>query len=177
MIENTIYFKCRPSQIMNLQTFLLSFLSIPIVILMHIMLEQQQLSSALPEKFAVHLDRLPIYLLIYVIINLFWQILRVWCISYEIDPEKLRYSSGVLLRKHEFVENYRIKDFLIEKPLIYQIFGLGNLTIYTSDKTTPILHLYAIWKPEEKYQILRGLVISAEKKNMFIKLINNHLDN
>ena len=168
MIENTTYFKCRPSQIMNLQTFLLTLLSIPIVILMHIMIKEQQLSTVLPEKLAIHVDRFPIYLSVYVLINLFWQILKVWCIRYEIDPEQLRYSSGILLRKHEFVENYRIKDFLIERPLIYRIFGLGNLTIYTSDKTTPILHLYAIRNPEEKYQILRGLVeISRKEKHVY----------
>ena len=168
MIENTTYFKCGPSQIMNLQTFLLSILAIPIVILMQIMIREQQLSSVLPEKLAIYVDRLPIYLSVYVLINLFWQVLKVWCISYEIDPEQLRYSSGVLLRKHEFVENYRIKDFLVEKPLIYRFFGLGNMTIYTSDKTTPILHLYAIRKPEEKYQILRGLVeISRKEKHVY----------
>ena len=168
MIENTTYFKCRPSQIMNLQTFLLSILAIPIVVLMQIMIREQQLSSVLPEKLAVHVDRLPVYLSVYVLLNLFWQILKVWCISYEIDPEQLRYSSGVLLRKQEFVENYRIKDFLVEKPLIYRFFGLGNMTIYTSDKTTPILHLYAIRKPEEKYQILRGLVeISRKEKHVY----------
>lgn len=168
MIENTTYFKCRPSQLMNLQTFLLTILSIPIVLLLKIMLEEQQVSSILPEKLAVHVDRLPIYLSVYVLVNLFWQILKVWSISYEIDPEKLKYSSGIILRKHEFVENYRIKDFLIEKPLIYRIFGLGNLTIYTSDKTTPVLHLYAIRKPEEKYQILRGLVeLSRKEKHVY----------
>lgn len=168
MIENATYFKCRPSQLMNLQTFLLSILSIPILILLKIMLEEQQVSSILPEKLAIHVDRLPIYLSVYVLVNLFWQILKVWCIRYEIDPEKLQYSSGIILRKHEFVENYRIKDFLIEKPLTYRIFGLGNLTIYTSDKTTPVLHLYAIRKPEEKYQILRGLVeLSRKEKHVY----------
>ncbi|MDX9881418.1 MAG: PH domain-containing protein [Prolixibacteraceae bacterium] len=168
MIENTTYFKCRPSQLMNLQTFLLTILAIPILVLLTIMLEEQQVSSILPEKMAVHIDRLPIYLSVYVLINLFWQILKVWCICYEIDPEKLKYSSGIILRKHEFVENYRIKDFLIEKPLIYRIFDLGNLTIYTSDKTTPILHLYAIRKPKEKYQILRGLVeLSRKEKHVY----------
>jgi len=168
MIESTTYFKCRPSQLLNLQTFLLTILSIPILILLKIMLEEQQVSSILPEKLAIHIDRLPIYISIYILINLFWQMLNVWCIRYEIDPEQLRYTSGVMLRKYEFVENYRIKDFLIEKPLIYRMFGLGNLTIYTSDKTTPILHLYAIRKPEEKYQILRGLVeISRKEKRVY----------
>lgn len=168
MIENTTYFKCRPSQLLNLQTFLLTILTIPILILLKVMLEEQPVSSILPGKLAIHVDRLPIYLSVYVLINLFSRILKVWCICYEIDSEKLKHSSGIILRKHEFIENYRIKDFLIEKPLIYRIFDLGNLTIYTSDKTTPILHLYAIRKPDEKYQILRGLVeLSRKEKHVY----------
>lgn len=168
MIENTTYFKCRPSQIMNLQTFLLTLLFIPVIILMHTMIKEQQLSSILAEKLAVHIDRLPIYLSIYVLLNLFWQVLRVWCTSYETDAERLRYSTGVLVRKLEFVELYRVKDFYVHKTLIHRVFGLGNLTIYTSDKTTPVLHLQAIREPEEKYQILRSLVeLSRKEKHVY----------
>lgn len=168
MIEQTLYFKCRPSQLLNLENFLLTLLFIPIVILMDMMLKEHHLAFLLPEKLAVHLNRLPVYLSILVMLNLIWQILRVYCIRYEIDPEELRYYSGILSRKHEFIELYRVKDFLIERPLIYRMFGLGNLTIYTSDKTTPVLHLYAISEPEEKYTILRGLVeLNRREKHVF----------
>jgi hypothetical protein len=48
------------------------------------------------------------------------------------------------------------------------MFGLGNLTIYTSDKTTPVLQLNAISEPEEKYTILRGLVeLNRREKHVF----------
>lgn len=168
MIEQTTYFKCRPSQLLNLGNFLLTLLFIAIVILMDMMLKEYHLSFLLPEKLAVHVSRLPVYLSILVMLNLVWQILRVYCIRYEIDPEELKQYSGILTRKHEFIELYRVKDFLIERPLIYRMFGLGNLTIYTSDKTTPVLHLYAIPAPEEKYTILRGLVeLNRREKHVF----------
>ena len=152
MIEQTLYFKCRPSQLLNLENFLLTLLFIPIVILMDMMLKEHHLAFLLPEKLAVHVTRLPVYLSILVMLNLVWQILKVYCISYEIDPEELRYYSGILSRKHEYIELYRIKDFRVERPLIYRMFGLGDLTIYTSDKTTPVLHLNAISEPEENIQ-------------------------
>jgi len=168
MIEQTLYFKCRPSQLLNLENFLLTLLFIPIVILMDMMLKEHHLAFLLPEKLAVHVNRLPVYLSILVMLNLIWQILKVYCISYEIDPEELRYYSGVLSRKHEYIELYRIKDFRVEKPMIYRMFGLGDLTIYTSDKTTPVLQLNAISEPEEKYKILRGLVeLNRREKHVF----------
>ena len=166
MIEQTLYFKCRPSQLLNLENFLLTLLFIPIVILMDMMLKEHHLAFLLPEKLAVHVNRLPIYLSILVMLNLIWQILKVYCIRYEIDPEELRYYSGVLSRKHEFIELYRVKDFLIERPLIYRMFGLGNLTIYTSDKTTPVLQLNAISEPEEKYTILRVNVYMNRREKL-----------
>ena len=168
MIEQTLYFKCRPSQLLNLENFLLTLLFIPIVILMDMMLKEHHLAFFLPEKLAVHVNRLPVYLSILVMLNLIWQILKVYCISYEIDPEELRYYSGILSRKHEYIELYRIKDFRVEKPMIYRMFGLGDLTIYTSDKTTPVLQLNAISEPEEKYKILRGLVeLNRREKHVF----------
>lgn len=168
MIEKALSFKCKPSQLVNLENFLLTLLVVPVVIVMNEMLKTYVPSILIPEKLVTHIYCLPVYLSVLALLNLAYQILRVWCIRYEIDTEELRYYSGVLSRKHEYIELYRVKDFLIERPLIYRLFGLGNLTIYTSDKTTPVLHLYAIREPEEKYKILRCLVeLNRRKKHVF----------
>jgi len=168
MIEKTVYFKCRPSQIINLETFLLTILVVPVILLMDELLKQHLPTLFIPVKLVIHIYRLPVYLGAFALLNLIYQILRVYCIRYEIDSEELKYYSGVFRRKHEYIENYRIKDYRIERPLIYRMFGLGNLTIYTSDKTTPVFHLYAIREPEEKYKILRGLVeLNRREKHVF----------
>jgi uncharacterized membrane protein YdbT with pleckstrin-like domain len=168
MIQNTVYFKSRPSQLINLETFLLTILVVPVILLMDELLKQQLPILFIPAKVAVHIYRLPVYLGAFALLNLAYQILRVYCTSYEVDSEELRHYSGVFQRKQEFIELYRIKDYKIEKPLIYRLFGLGNLTIYTSDKTTPIFHLDAIREPEEKYIILRGLVeLNRREKHVF----------
>lgn len=168
MIEQTLYFKNRPSQIINLETFVLTILAISAIILVDEILRQQLPFSLIPEKLTIHLYRFPTYLGAYVLLNLASKILQVYCIRYEIDTEELRHYSGIFKRKHEYVELYRVKDFRVERPLIYRLLGLGNLIIYTSDKTTPIFRLDAIRDPEEKYKILRGLVeISRREKHVF----------
>lgn len=168
MIQNTVYFKGRPSQIINLETFLLSALSIPVILLLDEMLRQLLPIRFFPEALNVQLLYIPIYLTALVLLVLACQILRVYCIRYEIDAEELRLSSGIFRKKREYVENYRIKDYRVEKPFIYRFFGLGNLIIYTSDQTTPIVRLDAIKEPEEKYKILRELVEqSRREKHVF----------
>jgi len=168
MIQNTVYFKSRPSQLINLETFLLTILAVPVILLMDGILKQQLPVQFIPENLIVHLYRLPYYLSAFIFLNLTYQILRVYCIRYEITSEELRHYSGIIKRKQEYIELFRVKDLKIEKPLIYRFFGQGNLIIYSSDKTTPVIRLVAIKEPDEKYKVLRGLVeVNRREKHVF----------
>lgn len=168
MIENTTYIKCRPSQLLNLGNFLRVLVMIPVFFLLDEMIRLYLPVNFIPEKLESHILRLPVYLAVIAGLNLVYRILRVYCIRYEITPEELKYHSGILSRKHEFIELYRVKDFRIERPFIYRMFGLGNLVIYTSDKTTPIFRMKAVRKPEDTYTILRGFVErSRREKHVF----------
>lgn len=158
MIENTTYIKCRPSQLLNLWSFLRVLVLVPALFLLDELVRLYLPVSFLPEKLAVHIFRLPVYLAVTAGLNMGYHVLRVRCIRYEITPEELKYHSGILNRKHEYIELYRVKDFRIERPFIYRLFGLGNLIIYTSDKTTPVFRIEAIRKAENTYTILRGFV-------------------
>jgi len=168
MFNHTLSFKCKPSQLLNLENFLLTLLVFPLAFIMNSMLKQQLPTIFIPEKLSMHIYRLPIYLSVFALLNLGYQILKVYCIRYEINTEELKHYSGILSRKHEFVELYRIKDYRVERPFVYRLFGLGNLILYTSDKTTPVICLYAISDPEEKYKIIRRLVeLNRREKHVF----------
>ena len=147
---------------------MLSLLAIPIIIYIDDVMKEYLPLTFISNEMKVHLYRFPTYLSAFVLINLVYQLLQLHCIQYEVDSEELRYYSGIFKRKHEIIELYRVKDFLIEKPLIHRLLGLGNLTIYTSDKTTPVIRMQAIKEPEEKYKILRGLVeLNRREKHVF----------
>lgn len=57
--------------------------------------------------------------------------------NYELTNERLKHASGVLNRRHEVLELYRIKDMRLEMPLHFRIFGLGRIVLDTSDRSTP----------------------------------------
>jgi uncharacterized membrane protein YdbT with pleckstrin-like domain len=109
MIQKTVYIKIKPSQIINLETFVLSLLAIPFIIFMDDVMKEYLPLTFIPNEMLVHLYRLPTYLCAFVLINLAYKGLQVFCIQYEVDSEELRCYSGVFSRKHEFIENYRIK--------------------------------------------------------------------
>ena len=168
MIENTTYIKCRPSQLINLGHFFVVLLLIPILFISNETVREFIPLEFIPDNITVHILKLPVYLFMAALLNLGYHILKTRCICYEITPEELQYCSGILRRKHEYIELFRVKDFQVDRPLIYRFFGLGNLVIYTSDKTTPVFRLKAIRKPEEVYTVLRGLVeLNRKEKHVY----------
>lgn len=168
MIENTTYIKCRPSQLVNLGHFLIVLLFIPLVFIPNEIINEFIPHELVSDKISVHIQRLPIYLFITTLLKLGYHMLKIRCTCYEINPEELQHCLGILHRKHEYIELYRIKDFQVDRPLIYRFFGLGNLIVYTSDKTTPVFRLEAIRKPEEVYTVLRGLVeLNRKEKHVY----------
>jgi uncharacterized membrane protein YdbT with pleckstrin-like domain len=168
MIENTTYIKCRPSQLVNLEHFLAVLIVTPLLFIHGETITQIIPAGFIPDKLEIHMLRIPVYLVMAALLNLGYHILKTRCTRYEINPEELQHTTGILYRKHGYIELYRLKDFRIDRPLIYRFFGLGNLVVYTSDRTTPVFRLEAIRKPEEVYTILRGLTeLNRKEKHVF----------
>ena len=73
-----------------------------------------------------------------------WKALVTHMTVYELTNERLLIHTGVLNKKIEELELYRVKDVKEDRPLLFRFVGLGNVDIATSDKSTPIVNLYAI---------------------------------
>ncbi len=84
--------------------------------------------------------------------------LRVRCTSYELTTQRLRTWRGVLTRRIDDLELYRVKDIILEKPFRLRLVGLGNLVLITSDLTTPVLRMGAIRGPDRVHELIRTYV-------------------
>ena len=105
-----------------------------------------------------------------VYIFLFWTLLiplivylRTKFTIYELTEQTFTEKSGVLSQKIESLELYRIKDYSVEKPFLMRLFGLGNLTLTSSDKSNPYVYLYGIKDVENVRDIFRQHVEKARK--------------
>ena len=84
---------------------------------------------------------------------------------YSFSDERFFIKSGILSQSIEEIELYRIRDYSIFKPFLLRIFGLGNLTIISSDKSTPRITMVGIKEPEMVMDLLRGFVEKSRKKS------------
>lgn len=112
-----------------------------------------------------HLTHLGLYIvcaatcwLIVPLIYGIWKWLEIKCETYELTTQRFRILSGVFNREEEEMELYRVKDISFSQPFVPRMFGLGNVTMHTSDKTTPHLTIYGLADAQEFRDLLREAV-------------------
>lgn len=91
---------------------------------------------------------------------LMW-VFRWWatkCTTYELTSQRLRIRSGILSKKTDEMELFRVRDYTMDQPFLLRLVGLGNMTLITSDATTPTLSMRAIPGIENVREKLRTAV-------------------
>ncbi|CAN5698927.1 hypothetical protein BH09VER1_BH09VER1_04970 [soil metagenome] len=78
--------------------------------------------------------------------------------EYELTSQRLRVRTGILNRRLDEIELFRVRDYVMDQPLFLRLLGRGNLTLITSDVTTPNLVIKAIANVETVREQLRAAV-------------------
>ena len=99
-----------------------------------------------------------LFWLVLPLLVLLWQWLVIRNTVYELTSERLKLRRGVLNKHLDEVELYRVRDYQLERPLYLRLFGLGNITLRTSDRSHPSVKLRAIRDGEQLYERLRAAV-------------------
>lgn len=92
-----------------------------------------------------------------------WFYVSVRVTVYQLSNQRLRVAWGVLTRRVEEIELYRIEDTGTVAPLIYRMAGRGNAFVVTSDRTAPVVVLEAIKNHEGVRRQIRELVEAARR--------------
>jgi uncharacterized membrane protein YdbT with pleckstrin-like domain len=76
-----------------------------------------------------------------------WKRFANHCRVYEVTTERVKLTSGIVTRRAEELELYRVKDTTLVEPLLYRLFSAGNIILTTTDQTTPRVTIEAIKNP------------------------------
>lgn len=77
---------------------------------------------------------------------------------YSIDEERLYVKTGLLRTELNEILLYRILDVRSTQTLWQRIFGVGTLTLYSADQSTPQLLLKNIKRPEKLHRYLSDII-------------------
>ncbi len=122
--------------------------------------------AALPVVFT----KLPWYVALSALLPLlfgFKAFLDVRCTRFELTTQRFRVNKGVLSKRVDDLELYRVKDLELRKPLHLRLLGLGTIVMHTSDATTPTLTLYALPRVEQVRDLIRQHVeVQRDRKGV-----------
>ena len=159
MDEETMIWEGNPSQLLNFGVFLLCGL------IAGALIGAALVFDTLAPPFPLVLGGLAAVPLLYALIQ--W--LKIKCERYELTSERLRLRTGVLSRKTDEIELYRVKDYVLIEPFWLRLFGLGNIKLTTNDDANPQVTLRAVPQGDKLRDEFRKYVeLCRQKKGVRI---------
>ena len=110
---------------------------------------------------------------LFLLLVLLYRYIYLRRMSYRISTEQLVSEHGIICRKVDYMELYRIMDFQEHQSLLQQLCGLKTVRILSTDRNTPRLDLIGIRKRDDIVPAIRERVeINKRKKGIYE--ITNH---
>ena len=79
-------------------------------------------------------------------------------VEYEVTTQRVRFRRGLLNKRTDELECYRVKDTTLIEPFPNRLFGLGTIELLTFDASTPVQRLEAISGARDLREKLRNIV-------------------
>ena len=89
---------------------------------------------------------------------------------YRLTPDRLEYHRGLLGRKVDNIDLFRIVDYRMHRSVLDRILGIGTIELFTSDKTDPKFCIFKIKNPDKVFQILGKASLEADKRGSVVHL-------
>lgn len=77
---------------------------------------------------------------------------------YALSGDRLFLETGLLSTKCEEILLYRVRDISLKISLGQRIFGVGTITIQSSDKSLPVLEIRNVKQPRETKELIHQTV-------------------
>lgn len=92
--------------------------------------------------------------------------MRISCTEYSLDETHLTVKEGVLGKREEQTNLYRIADISVRQSLLDRIFKQGTLIIKSSDPTTPVFAIKNIKNFEDVKKKLNKAIDASRRQNV-----------
>jgi len=77
---------------------------------------------------------------------------------YTLTDQRLKFTVGVFTKVTQDLELYRVRDTKFQQNFFERMVGLGEIVVFTTDETSPVISLAYIRDAEAVREKMRGLV-------------------
>lgn len=91
-------------------------------------------------------------------------------VRYRLSPQRLEVERGILGRRFESIDLWRVRDVVLEQSLVERLRGVGRITVLSSDQVEPELLVGPVAEAKPLYDRLRDAVAAARKQARVVPL-------
>jgi membrane protein YdbS with pleckstrin-like domain len=89
---------------------------------------------------------------------------------YRISNYRIDFERGLLGKRIETMELWHVDDLEFKQSFFDRIMGVGQITVFSNDKTTPKLELKGLPNPRPLFESLKQRVIAVKRQRGVIKM-------
>ncbi len=105
-----------------------------------------------------------------VVLVLLLKIARLKMTRYEVSPDRIEWSRGILDRRVDNIDMFRVIDLRMRRSILDCIVGIGTVGLITTDKTDPEFEFEKIRRPRELYDIIKRASLEADRRTGVVHL-------
>jgi membrane protein YdbS with pleckstrin-like domain len=89
---------------------------------------------------------------------------------YRISNYRIDFERGLLGKRIETMELWHVDDLEFQQSFFDRLMGVGQITVFSNDKTTPKLELKGLPNPRPLFESLKQRVIAVKRQRGVIKM-------
>jgi len=98
------------------------------------------------------------------------KIIKLKMVYYEVSADRIEWSRGILDRRVDNVDMFRVIDLKLRRSLLDCIFGVGRVALITTDKTDPEFVFEKVRDSRELYDIIKKASLAADRRTGVVHL-------
>ena len=105
-----------------------------------------------------------------VVLILLLKIVKLKMVYYEVTADRIEWSRGILDRRIDNLDMFRVIDLKMRRSLLDCIFGVGTIALITTDKTDPEFVFEKMRYSRELYDIIKKASLDADRRTGVVHL-------
>ncbi len=107
------------------------------------------------------------------VIILLIKIVRLKAIGYEVTADRIEWSRGILNRRVDNLDMFRVVDLKLRRNLFECIIGIGTVILVTRDKTDPEFVFEKMRRARKLYDVIKKASLEAAQRGNVLHMEQN----
>jgi membrane protein YdbS with pleckstrin-like domain len=104
------------------------------------------------------------------VLILLFKALKLKMIYYEVTADRIEWSRGILDRRVDNIDMFRVIDLKMRRSLLDCIFGIGTVVLTTTDKSDPEFVFEKVRYCRDLYDAIKKASLEADHKGSVVHL-------